>query len=121
MLSLVVMRQELLPPPPSSSSPATEAQDVESEERGEIRPALSEMLNDRHSENGVEAEAAELERSVFEVSAGEFVVARLDIGAAVRRQWGDPPPSLPPQTRRDGDAAPNWRVLMRANTGAWRR
>lgn len=101
MLTLVITKQELGPPPEEASPDTNEAgdppQDVESEERGEIRPPpapapeLSRLLNDNHSDEGEENrdEAVELERRMFEVTSGEFVAVSLDVVGAVRRQWAD--------------------------------
>ena len=99
MLALVIAKQELLPSRGEGEASDEEealgpTQDVESEERGEIRPPLpllSRTLNDHHSEEGDEEtdEAAETERGLFEVTSGEFVIARLDIAGVVRRQWAE--------------------------------
>ncbi|KAA8905502.1 hypothetical protein FN846DRAFT_748309 [Sphaerosporella brunnea] len=129
MLSLVVARQELLPALSDTDEAVGEGErDLDSEERGEIQslpvPRLSETLHDSHSDNGAEGEAAEVERTVFEVSSGDFEIARMDIVAVIRRQLGEveeqPQPSGGSRARA-GTRTANWRVLMRGSAGSWRR
>jgi hypothetical protein len=130
MLSLVVARQELLPQL-TDVDEAVRQQDVENEERGEIHPLpvprLSETLHDSRSDDGEEGEAAELERTVFEVSSGDFEVTRIDIMGVVRRQWSEgdgaaaTPPSPPRIQGRAETRAGDWRFVIRGSAGSWRR
>jgi hypothetical protein len=100
VFTLVVIKQEeqmLLSPLGANDEdrPTDPPQDVESEERGEHRqraadsdPLLSTTLHDTNAEDGGEdMRNAELERCTFEIAAGEFEAARMDIGNVLRRQW----------------------------------
>jgi len=141
MLALVVTKQELSPPsesaPPATDEAGSPQQDVESEERGEIRPPLapapelSRLLNDNHSDEGEENqdEVVELERRMFEVTSGEFIVASLDFVGAVRRQWAVAAVAAPGGAApRNTDVPPlviagsanRWTAIAGA-TRAWRR
>jgi len=142
MLTLVITKQGLSPSsedaPPATDEAGSPQQDVESEERGEIRPPpapapeLSRLLNDNHSDEGEENqdEVVELERRMFEVTSGELVVASLDVVGAVRRQWAVAAVAAPGGAApRNTDAPPpviagsasGWRTTIARATSSWRR
>ena len=129
MLTIVITKQELGPEEASSDTD----QDVESEERGELRPPspeLSRLLNDQHSDEGEDRdEAVELERRMFEVTSGELVVVSLDVVGAVRRQWAEvgiaAPGGMAPGstdvvlTPGNAGSANGWRFTIAGATRSW--
>jgi hypothetical protein len=89
MLGIVVAKQDAQVAESGDEGSGEASQDVENEERGEMRgdqPLLSESTPERY-DGGEETERADMERKTFEVSAGEFEVLRMDITSVIRRQW----------------------------------
>ena len=119
MLSLEISKQQLQPEMSEEEEAVGPAppQDIENAERGEIRvpppPPLSDTFHDTHSNDGDQQRAAELERQVFEVTSGEFMVARLDIAAVVERLWADS--GQDPRARARGGVRHGWRYSVGGN------